>query len=121
MQGYRKLILGLGIAILSLFIVMLYIGSDQHHEKMVTRKAGLQNPAGVLNDGGPGIQQFQKICTTCHGEPDPSQYTANEWPLIIERMHQHMIKAGKTIPDANTVAAITGFLQRNARVVAESP
>ena len=121
MQGYRKLILGLGLIILSLFIVMLYIGSNQHHEKMVARKAGLPNPTGVLNDNGPGTQQFQNICTSCHGMPDPSEYTANEWPLIIERMHRHMIKAGKTIPDTDTVTAITDFLQRNARVVVESP
>ncbi len=121
MQGYRKLILGLGLAILSLFIVMLYVGSDQHHEKMVAREPGLPNSAGMLNVDGPGEQQFQKVCTTCHGVPDPSEYTANEWPLIIERMHQHMVKAGKTAPDTDTVAAITGFLQRNARVVVESP
>ncbi len=121
MQGYRKLILGLGLAILGLFIVMLYIGSDQHHEKMVDRKAGIQIPAGMLNVDGPGAQQFQKTCTTCHGVPDPGEYTANEWPLIIERMHQHMVKAGKTIPEADTVAAITEYLQRNARVVAASP
>jgi len=115
MQGYRKLIFGLGLIILSLFILMLYIGSDQHHEKMMSRKAGLQNPAGMLNDDGPGTQQFQQTCTTCHGLPDPNQYTANEWPLIIARMHQHMIRAGKTMPDEKTVTAITELLQRNAK------
>ena len=115
MQKNRKLIIGFGLILLALFSFMLFIRPNLHHEKMMPHKMRIQNSDAMLNDTGSGAQHFQHTCANCHGLPDPKQYTAKEWPHVLVRMQQHMLRAGKAMPDAQKVLGITEFLQRNAR------
>lgn len=37
-----------------------------------------------------GREAFVRICSRCHGLPDPRQREADEWPAVVERMRGHM-------------------------------
>ena len=67
-------------------------------------------------------QMFSIACSQCHALPDPSQHTAREWPLVVERMKGHMKWANtvvgnpelRTKPELKT-SEIIALLQRYAR------
>jgi hypothetical protein len=58
---------------------------------------------------------FQSTCSLCHALPDPQQHTAEEWPVVVERMKQNMVTQGKAVPNEATIEEIVGFLQRHAK------
>ena len=57
---------------------------------------------------------FQKVCTQCHGLPDPAQHTGGEWPVVIERMRINMSNMKKQLPDQATTDKILSFLQKHS-------
>jgi hypothetical protein len=71
---------------------------------------------------GPGKATFEATCARCHVLPDPRRHTANEWPVVVERMRRNMAWANRvtgdpvsrTSPELDT-AGIIRFLHRNSR------
>ncbi|NOQ68682.1 MAG: hypothetical protein GQ573_01000 [Gammaproteobacteria bacterium] len=43
-------------------------------------------PELLPDDGGQGATLMQNYCTQCHELPGPGRHTAEEWPLVIDRM-----------------------------------
>jgi len=60
-------------------------------------------------------KSFAAVCSRCHALPDPKQFTADEWPVVVQRMIKNMKIMAKPVPDGETVETILGFLQKHAR------
>jgi len=58
---------------------------------------------------------FETTCSQCHAVPDPKQHTADEWPIVIQRMVVNMKQMEKPLPPQATLDAILGYLQKHAR------
>ncbi len=79
------------------------------------------SPAHPALKSVPG-KMFAIACSQCHALPDPGQYTAGEWPGVVERMQGHMRWANtvvgspelRTTPELKT-DEIVMLLQRYAR------
>jgi hypothetical protein len=54
---------------------------------------------------------FSTVCSRCHPLPDPAQYTAREWPTVVERMKPYMAGSGQNIPSEKELEKIVKFLQ----------
>ncbi|MEK7286859.1 MAG: hypothetical protein AAB035_06135 [Nitrospirota bacterium] len=48
------------------------------------------NPQTLEDRESPRAQLFMKVCTQCHGLPDPKTHLAKEWPGIVVRMMDRM-------------------------------
>ena len=72
-------------------------------------------PGALPSPRTKGAILFAATCAQCHALPDPRQHTAQQWPQVVARMRQNMVTMGKTIPNAETLRAITEFLQDAAR------
>ncbi len=114
MDNKRILIVGLVLALLVVIGILFFSGIGRHHDQMMSTMPSMSHSTAISEDTSPGARQFRETCTQCHGLPSPGQYTANEWPLIIERMKRHMIEDGIPLPDDKTTAFIQGFLEKNA-------
>lgn len=80
------------------------------------------DPAQYPDLHTPAGRMFEIACSQCHTAPDPRRHTANEWPLVVERMRRNMRWANRitgdpalhTSPELDT-REIVRFLQRNGR------
>jgi hypothetical protein len=61
-----------------------------------------------------GARLFQTYCGQCHAPPAPTAHTASDWPQVMVRMKQRMVRQGKPVPDRDQQQVITAYLQRNA-------
>ncbi len=90
-----------------------YLQKHAQQELNVKKYPDIHTPAGRI---------FSIACTQCHVLPDPRRHTANEWPVVVERMQRNMAWANRvtgdpmlrTSPELDT-AEIMRFLQRNSR------
>jgi cytochrome c5 len=63
----------------------------------------------------PGARAFKSICSQCHALPDPEKHTAQEWPVVTERMKGYMKSMGKAVSEENELLEIIGFLQKQGK------
>lgn len=61
-----------------------------------------------------GAILFRRFCGQCHKLPTPTAHTAGEWPKVVLRMKQYMVRQGKAVPNQNQIDEITAYLQRHA-------
>jgi mono/diheme cytochrome c family protein len=52
-------------------------------------------PDGLGPQDTPGLALFRRTCTQCHALPDAALHTADEWPIVVERMRRNMEVMGK--------------------------
>lgn len=63
---------------------------------------------------------LQRYCTQCHYLPGPGRHTAEEWPVVIERMktrfdmHRQMM-GGIAVPTESESKTLTDYLQTYAQ------
>jgi cytochrome c5 len=43
----------------------------------------------------PGLALFRRTCSQCHALPDPTLHTADEWPVVVDRMRKNMRVMGR--------------------------
>ena len=89
--------------------ILLIQGYLQKHAQVPMEKSqypDLTSPEGTA---------FLQACSRCHSAPDPKQHTADEWPVVVQRMMHNMKVMRKQIPDQKHMAMVTEFLQRHAR------
>jgi hypothetical protein len=60
-----------------------------------------------------GYEAFDQICGRCHVLPNPRVHTADQWPLVVERMRAHLAAAGGGL-DQTTALEIDEILEREA-------
>lgn len=65
--------------------------------------------------GGEDAALFRQKCSRCHALPAPDQYTAADWPDVVNRMQQHMKTMHIPLLTDQEVSEISRYLQRNAR------
>jgi len=70
-----------------------------------------KTPANSARNQDQTVRQF---CSGCHAAPDPGQHRAQEWPAIVARMRQHMVRMGRAAPDSQQLGDIIDFLQSHA-------
>ena len=58
---------------------------------------------------------FSQTCSQCHVLPEPKQHTADEWPVVIDRMLTHIATSKKPMPEKNEIEKITKFLQKHSK------
>jgi cytochrome c5 len=63
----------------------------------------------------PEAALFRQTCSRCHALPDSASHTADEWPLVVERMRKNMAKMGKAGISDQERDAIVRHLQQRAR------
>lgn len=114
MDNNRNLRIGLAVIVVIAVGALIFSGAGRHHDQMMSSMPFISDSTPMVEDNGPEARQFRQTCTQCHGLPSPGQYTANEWPLIVERMKRHMIEDNIPLPDDKTTSAILGFLRKNA-------
>ncbi len=61
-----------------------------------------------------GARLFHTYCGQCHAPPAPTAHTVGDWPQVVVRMKQRMVRQGKAAPDRDQQQIITAYLQRNA-------
>ena len=64
--------------------------------------------------GAPGLALFRQTCSQCHALPDPTLHTADEWPVVVERMRRNMEAMGKRVITDRERDEIAGFLTKTA-------
>ena len=70
----------------------------------------------------PSGESFRIACRQCHVLPDPTRYTAAQWPAVVERMRRNMEWMNRIVgskPDPTEpqlrIEEINAFLARYAR------
>lgn len=58
----------------------------------------------------PGLALFRQTCSQCHALPDPTLHTAEEWPVVVERMRKNMRAMGRRVITEPEREEIAGFL-----------
>jgi mono/diheme cytochrome c family protein len=58
----------------------------------------------------PGLALFRQTCSQCHALPDPTLHTADEWPVVVERMRRNMETMGKRVIADRERDQIVGYL-----------
>ena len=115
MKNNRILLIGVAVILLIVIGLLAIPDMGRHHTSMMGSMTSM-SPASttVMEDDSLEAKAFRQTCTQCHGLPSPGQYTANEWPLIYERMKQHMIESRIAPPDEKAAALILEFLSKHA-------
>ena len=115
--------IGAGIALILVLGIGKYFSGSGHHREMMSRHAMMGNnmmrmapapPTARKPPGSVTSQAIQQFCSGCHAAPDPAQHTAQEWPAIVARMKQHMVRMGRKLPDSQQLGDIIDFLQSHA-------
>jgi cytochrome c5 len=68
--------------------------------------------SGVNLPEGPGRTTFSKTCSRCHALPDPRQHSRADWPVVVQRMYQHMTQMKVAPPTQADVTQIILYLQQ---------
>jgi mono/diheme cytochrome c family protein len=63
----------------------------------------------------PELALFRQTCSRCHALPDSASHTAEEWPLVVERMRKNMETMGRPGISDQEQDAIVRYLQGRAR------
>jgi cytochrome c5 len=74
-------------------------------------------PAAPHPPGSPETTEqtlFRQTCSRCHVLPDTASHTADEWPLVIERMRKNMETMGRPGISDQERDAIVRYLQDHA-------
>ncbi|HKK00645.1 MAG TPA: hypothetical protein VJ955_00625 [Desulfuromonadales bacterium] len=64
--------------------------------------------------GSPAPRSFTETCSRCHKLPSPSAYSASQWPSVVGRMEQYVLRRGGSLTAAQK-EAILNYLKENAR------
>lgn len=69
-----------------------------------------------------GGQSFRLACQQCHVLPDPTRYTAKQWPAVVARMERNMEWMNRVVGSQSDprepqlrIEEINAFLARHAR------
>lgn len=94
-------------------------------KEMMKSMMGAQLPPGINPENLPdpqssGAQLLAQYCTQCHELPGPGMHTAEEWPLVVDRMNQRMRMMGGMMhdikaPTDNELLTLVAYLQRYAQ------
>lgn len=60
-------------------------------------------------------QSYRQVCADCHALPDPAQHTPSEWRLVVARMKQNILGAGRSMPSDDVFGAVVAYLEQFAR------
>jgi mono/diheme cytochrome c family protein len=75
-------------------------------------------PAAPHEPGSPETPEltlFRQTCSRCHALPHSASHTADEWPLVVERMRKNMERMGRAGISDQERDSIIGYLQKHAR------
>ncbi len=73
------------------------------------------SPGSLPSPESQGAVLFKNRCALCHPLPDPKLHTAEEWPMVVERMRGHTQTTGKgSITDQDN-KEIVSYLINHAR------
>jgi mono/diheme cytochrome c family protein len=61
--------------------------------------------------GAAGAARFARTCNRCHALPNPAQHTAADWPAVVRRMRDNMLRFKVDTISDQTAAAIVRYLQ----------
>jgi len=67
--------------------------------------ASLDSPAG---------QSYRQVCADCHALPDPAQHSSSEWRLVVARMKQNILAAGRPLPGDEVLGGVLAYLEQHA-------
>jgi len=83
-----------------------------------TQATSSEQPAHKTASESPSMQMGMTVdrsfCARCHAVPSPMQHTADQWPLVVDRMKRYMYLRGMRMPDAKQTAALLEYLQAGA-------
>jgi cytochrome c5 len=89
-----------------------------HHGHAAAAMPQGMDPSALPDAQLPGARLVGGYCTQCHGLPNPALHSAQEWPVVAERMYsrmQLMSSSGRVqAPDAREFEAIVDYLQTHA-------
>lgn len=66
-----------------------------------------------------GAGLYRIFCSRCHVLPDPAQYPARKWPVVVERMQRYMEEADQALPTEDEWRQIVDFLKTNSAQIGE--
>lgn len=73
-----------------------------------------QKSAGASPSMQMGMTVDRSFCARCHAVPSPMQHTADQWPLVVDRMKRYMYLRGMSMPDTQQTAALLEYLKAGA-------
>ncbi len=63
----------------------------------------------------PELTLFRQTCSRCQALPHSASHTADEWPLVVERMRKNMERMGRSGISDQERDTIVRYLQEHAR------
>jgi len=67
--------------------------------------------SGAMLPAGRGRDAFAVVCSQCHGLPDPSTHSADDWPAVYSRMERNMERMQIQPPGGTASTDILLYLQ----------
>lgn len=65
--------------------------------------------------GSPGARLLMDRCSHCHAPPQPAVHGADEWPGVVYRMQNHMVRRGYETFDEAERKTLLDYLGEHAR------
>ncbi len=78
------------------------------------------NPEDLPDPSSKGVQLLVYYCTACHNLPSPSMHTAEEWPVVADRMFRRMSRMSGgmmmniEMPSTEEQQEIVGYLRAHS-------
>ncbi len=72
-------------------------------------------PAGSRLPAGPSRELFAATCSRCHAIPDPRAHAAADWPGVVLRMEQNMVRMRVSVPSREQSQQIMTYLDGASR------
>lgn len=79
-----------------------------------SRLARRKDPAPLPDGETPAAATYRRVCSRCHGVPQPGTYTAAEWEGLLEKMKLMMEDRGLPASKSD-LDAIRSYLGSHAR------
>lgn len=73
--------------------------------------------ANLPEAGGPGANLVVRYCSHCHNLPAPQLHSAEQWPMVVERMRLQMgaqMMNRAPTPSPEEQQALVEYMQRHA-------
>lgn len=65
----------------------------------------------------PGFHAYAMRCSSCHVLPDPAAYTGDRWIGTVDRMREHIDRAGVVPPPESELDSVRAFLRAASRAL----
>lgn len=98
----------------AVLVILLGVIFSTAGKRMMQAESGTVKEAVLPEPTSDGALLFDRFCGQCHGRPETTAHSADEWPRVVERMKKNISSSGKQMPDERQTKVIVDYLSRHA-------